>query len=85
MDCGYDNWIALELDHRDPSQKYDAVTRMVNDGTTLDRIKQEVEKCDVVCANCHAIRTAHHSKSWRIMLPEQHQLEHTQPTASSSV
>lgn len=73
MDCGYSNLIALEFDHRDPSQKYDAVTRMVNDGTTLDRIKQEIEKCDVVCANCHAIRTAHRSKSWRVMLPEQHQ------------
>ncbi len=69
MDCSYDNWIALELDHRDPKQKHDAVTRMVNDGTTLDRIKQEVAKCDVVCANCHAIRTAKQSNSWRITLP----------------
>lgn len=66
VDCGYDNWIVLELDHRDSSQKYDAVTRMINDGTTLDRIKQEIEKCDVVCANCHAIRTATRSKSWRV-------------------
>lgn len=66
MDCGYNNWIALEFDHRDPELKYDAVTRMVNDGTTLDRIKQEIEKCDVVCANCHAIRTATRCKSWRL-------------------
>jgi hypothetical protein len=66
IDCGYGNWIALELDHRDPSKKYDAVTRMVNDGTTLERIKEEIEKCDIVCANCHAIRTANRSKSWRI-------------------
>lgn len=65
MDCGYSNWIALELDHRDPSLKYDAVTRMVNDGTTLERIKQEVDKCDIVCANCHTIRTAQRANSWR--------------------
>lgn len=69
MDCGYSNWIALEFDHRDPEQKHDAVTRMVNDGTTLERIKQEVAKCDIVCANCHAIRTANSSGSWRVTLP----------------
>lgn len=26
-------------------------------GWSLDRIKREIEKCEVVCANCHAIRT----------------------------
>lgn len=66
MDCGYSNWIALELDHRDPALKYHAVSRMVNDGTTLERIKQEIDKCDIVCANCHAIRTAYQCNSWRV-------------------
>ncbi|TXH11668.1 MAG: hypothetical protein E6R04_01065 [Spirochaetes bacterium] len=66
MDCGYSNWIALELDHRNPTEKHDAVTRMVNDGVMLERIKAEVAKCDVVCANCHAIRTAKQFNSWRV-------------------
>ena len=68
IDCGYDNFIALELDHRDPNDKYDSVTRMVNDGTTLERIKQEAAKCDIVCSNCHAIRTAKSCNSWRLTI-----------------
>lgn len=65
MECGNDNWLVLELDHRNPQDKHDAVTRMVNDGTSLDRIKQEVLKCDIVCANCHTIRTAKRGNTWR--------------------
>lgn len=29
--------------------------------TSLDKIKEEIEKCDVVCANCHRIRTYNRS------------------------
>jgi hypothetical protein len=32
---------------------------------TLAKLKQEVEKCDVRCANCHRKRTA---KRWRYTL-----------------
>ena len=32
----------------------------------LWRILEEIQKCDVVCANCHAVRTAKRAK-WRII------------------
>lgn len=66
MDCPENDWLVLELDHRDPTQKHDAVTRMVNDGVSLERIKVEVAKCDIVCANCHTRRTIKRAKSWRL-------------------
>jgi hypothetical protein len=66
MDCGYSNWIALEFDHREPESKIDAVTKMAGDGISLARLTEEIEKCDVVCANCHAIRTAKQFNSWRV-------------------
>lgn len=49
--CGYDKYVgALEFHHRDPTQKDFSV------GTTSkgwDTIKEEVEKCMLLCANCH--------------------------------
>src|SRR3990172_413073 len=47
---------SMEFDHRDPPEKYQGVTRMVG-RASLRRIMEEVAKCDVVCANCHRMRT----------------------------
>lgn len=56
MDCGYTNPIALEFDHRDPT------TKLFNIADGYLRSKEElileVSKCDIVCANCHRLRTA---------------------------
>lgn len=56
MDCGkfYRYWV-MDLDHiRDKSfglGKYSNYTR------SLDRIKEEIDKCELVCSNCHRERT----------------------------
>lgn len=47
---------AMEFDHREPGTKTQAVTRMVGRVGT-SRILVEAAKCDVVCANCHRMRT----------------------------
>jgi hypothetical protein len=55
VDCGESNHIVLDFDHiRD--KKYN-VSRMIHDGFSWAAIKKEIEKCEVVCANCHRIRT----------------------------
>ena len=46
---------AMDFDHRDPSTKVRGVTRMINGDT--DRMLAEARKCDIVCANCHRLRT----------------------------
>jgi hypothetical protein len=47
--------VAMDFDHRDPSQKsFDVSTRSKSN---LDEIRAEISKCDVVCANCHRVRT----------------------------
>ena len=54
VDCGYNaHPAALDFDHRDGSEKKGNVSRMVS----LDRVKAEIAKCDVRCANCHRIKT----------------------------
>lgn len=54
--CGYKKDArALQFDHRDPSEKLFDVSQMKN--CARWKIMDEVEKCDVLCANCHATKT----------------------------
>jgi len=46
---------SMDFDHRDPAQKVRGVTRMICGSTA--KLLAEVAKCDVVCANCHRLRT----------------------------
>ena len=56
MDCGRAFPTAcMDFDHRDPSKKILPVSRMV--GYSLAKIRQEIKKCDLVCSNCHRMRT----------------------------
>ncbi len=58
MDCGnrYPYYV-YDFDHRDPTTKKACVARMICQGYGIDAIKKEIEKCDIVCANCHRERT----------------------------
>jgi hypothetical protein len=55
MDCGENNHIVLDFDHI-KDKKYN-ISRMIHDGFSWAAIKKEIAKCEVVCANCHRIRT----------------------------
>ena len=58
MDCGYNKHpAALEFDHRPGTKKSFNIGEQM--GTySREKLWEEIEKCDVVCANCHSIRTA---------------------------
>jgi hypothetical protein len=47
---------AMDFDHREPAEKRSGVTRMIGRAGTT-RILEEAAKCDIVCANCHRLRT----------------------------
>lgn len=52
--CGYRvHHEALQFHHRDPTEKKAKPSELIN--VSWDRLWAEVAKCDVVCANCHAI------------------------------
>ena len=56
-DCGQSfSKEAMDFDHREPSTKKYTVSRMLLRATT-EEILIEAAKCDVVCANCHRMRT----------------------------
>ena len=59
-DCGETNPVVLEFDHlRD---KVRNVSRAM--GLSLKSLKEEIAKCEVVCANCHRIRTSKQFNWW---------------------
>ena len=64
--CGEENWLVLEFDHKDPEDKAREIARFINDGCRVDRLSLEISKCDVLCANCHRLKTLKQSNSWRI-------------------
>lgn len=47
----------MEYDHLDSSTKFKPVSKLVQWGYGLKEILREIEKCDLVCANCHRMRT----------------------------
>ena len=57
VDCGEADPIVLEFDHRDPEIKDGEVTKLLS-YASWERIEEEINKCDIVCSNCHRKRTA---------------------------
>lgn len=46
----------MDLDHRDPEHKVDTIDKIIHLGSWR-KFYEEIAKCDVVCANCHRVRT----------------------------
>ena len=59
--CGYNKLpFALHFDHTNPSTKANkGNSRALEMSWSLDRIKEEIAKCTILCANCHAEKTFH--------------------------
>ena len=53
--CSFSHPAALDFHHKDGEQKEDAVAAMVSNGFCKERILEEIDKCEVLCANCHRI------------------------------
>ena len=57
-DCGKEfPSFVMDFDHRDRTLKGSAISKMVV-RQSWTKLKAEIEKCDIVCANCHRIRSA---------------------------
>jgi hypothetical protein len=56
-DCGgIFPFYVMDFDHREGEEKLSHVSTLVK-MMSLQRLLDEIAKCDVVCANCHRIRT----------------------------
>ncbi len=56
--CGESHRACLQFDHRDPKDKNFSISRGMRGTYCWQTILKEIHKCDILCANCHAKRTA---------------------------
>lgn len=64
VDCGENNLLVLEFDHRERESKVNSIMSMLS--SSWSTIKKEIIKCDVRCANCHSIKTAIENNSFKL-------------------
>ena len=57
VDCGESDPVVLEFDHR-TGKKQNGVSALIRNTLLWDNIINEIEKCEVRCANCHRKRHA---------------------------
>jgi len=50
--CGEDHVSTIDFHHQ-IGKKEQAISKMVTDGYSIGKILTELEKCEVLCANCH--------------------------------
>jgi hypothetical protein len=56
--CGNSDSRVLEFDHLDAANKSFGISRAFDNSLSWERILAEIQKCQILCANCHRIRTA---------------------------
>lgn len=66
VDCGEKDILVLEFDHRDKKIKEGHVSSIIRDSGSLEKLIEEISKCDVRCANCHRRKTARENASWKL-------------------
>lgn len=64
VDCGISDWRVLEADHLPKFDKSENISKMLPSWSWAT-IEVELQKCEIVCANCHRIRTYTRQDSWR--------------------
>ena len=49
----------MDYHHKDASSKVAGIADLVKSGATLTRLKAEIAKCELLCANCHRVEEAY--------------------------
>jgi 5-methylcytosine-specific restriction endonuclease McrA len=57
IDCGEADIVVLDFDHINPATKKDNVSNLIYSGS-IKTVLEEIEKCEIRCANCHRRKTA---------------------------
>lgn len=57
--CNESRIECLDFHHLDADNKVNSVSSLLlNSGLSLDTVQNEIDKCVILCANCHRVQTA---------------------------
>ncbi len=51
--CGDTRSYVLDFHHINPNEKEDTLARLTSNTSSVERINTEMQKCVVLCSNCH--------------------------------
>ena len=66
VDCGEKDILVLEFDHKNRAIKSNEVSSIIRGFSSVEKVMEEVAKCDVRCANCHRRKTGRENNSWKL-------------------
>jgi len=61
---------AYHFDHLDPKDKCANISLLCANGRSLEAISNEIEKCQLLCANCHMLRTIEQFDQYAYLEPK---------------
>lgn len=61
--CGVSDYRCLDFHHKDSSKEFNIGTAITT-GLSVEKILKEIQKCEVLCSNCHRI---HHHKDQSVL------------------
>lgn len=68
-DCGIsahiDNRVIFDFHHKNPTDKEISLSSSSMIGLEWDKICEELEKCELLCSNCHKLRHDHYKRGLR--------------------
>lgn len=53
--CGFNKWWVLHFHHLDANKKDFNISRSTTQCWSLDKISDEINKCELLCPNCHTL------------------------------
>jgi hypothetical protein len=66
VDCGEKDLLVLQFDHRE--NKHHDICFLMRNYIAWPKLLEEIQKCDVRCANCHMRKTAKYAGYWKVRL-----------------
>lgn len=69
LDCGENDPVVLEFDHKDVTTKFKKIATMLSGHYSWESVSKEISKCEIRCANCHRRKTYKQFKSFGRTMP----------------